>query len=935
MKTDVIEGSRDGYRRPEVSLEAPAVKSARGCHSGCREVGTGNPLVSVPWFMDLRQRSVTPEVAEACRYSAWVDGSRRCARWLRNLVVTCRPPGRFKLPRIYVLSGACTSLGFHWDQNQSNTPSGNSMVLWMECKLAWLSSLLMGCLPSGCSSAFRLYWCAQNGWPLSVCVDLTYESQRGSPQSCTRRPGLSATVSAAGWSTGGAISRCAQELVGRFRCGSGCSAAGSLIFSSSEILTGCVGLRVGTKLSVTTFFPIVGLRAGSWREVLGLPGLRVCTSAGCFTVAGRWLAHVVLSAGCGLEILCRPTRYRKFQAAPSSPHNIGLVIPYLTSLPARARCSRKPLTTGGQIRTIEPYGPPSCNYWVWYRNQSQAVALEQIPPPTPRCSGRDSTQVYCLSLVGGVSSGCGSAVLSPELGNRITAGCDGVCLVLMTSVLRRVLRWYSSHGGFVSGEDRVVQQGVPFWSDKARRGVLARLRSVMTQKGSDDLKVLRQHCNTEYIGLTTNILRQRMNGHRADTKQFMAGYIHNLQDKPVAVHAASHNNDFNSCYSTRVTPVSVGSHVMELRKSRGLVTQQLVTLQNWSSMFVWQSELHFMTYLHGNYLLTQPLFLLVSSGTRDWSLGKRGAATGSAAWGPQRAAGPAGSEPQVGYSQWYRKPLVKSLNNRMRLTSGLVGWLKEGAGEELEVEDTPVGGCLELIPMELDCRWQLALGCKSIVALFVDLHFAPLLWVYGVEVGTKVCYTKDYAKPTAVELNYSNRRCTMLWWVRWVTPDVCQRHGCGPKGPDLQNQAPTHKVVKQAAEYQLARQELCACLSGRLAGGPFCSLHPVEYLRAGAPLVVPKATISRLPWMGNVRLVSLLLKEIENWWMAQVPQRELLQGLDPLGVLTVQSSGFWLMIQCLPTRYRRFQVTPSGLQNLGLEIPYLTSAPCTSPLRTE
>ncbi|KAJ8874118.1 hypothetical protein PR048_024959, partial [Dryococelus australis] len=60
-----------------------------------------------------------------------------------------------------------------------------------------------------------------------------------------------------------------------------------------------------------------------------------------------------------------------------------------------------------------------------------------------------------------------------------------------------------------------------------------------------------QHCNAEYIGLTTNTFRQRMNGHRADTKQAIVGHINNLQDKPVSTHA-THNKDFDSCYSTRV-----------------------------------------------------------------------------------------------------------------------------------------------------------------------------------------------------------------------------------------------------------------------------------------------------------------------------------------------------------------------------------------------
>ncbi|KAJ8869430.1 hypothetical protein PR048_028420 [Dryococelus australis] len=43
-----------------------------------------------------------------------------------------------------------------------------------------------------------------------------------------------------------------------------------------------------------------------------------------------------------------------------------------------------------------------------------------------------------------------------------------------------------------------------------------------------------------------------MNGHRADTKQAIAGDINNLEDKPVAARAASHNKDFDSCCSIRV-----------------------------------------------------------------------------------------------------------------------------------------------------------------------------------------------------------------------------------------------------------------------------------------------------------------------------------------------------------------------------------------------
>ncbi|KAJ8873261.1 hypothetical protein PR048_026895 [Dryococelus australis] len=38
-------------------------------------------------------------------------------------------------------------------------------------------------------------------------------------------------------------------------------------------------------------------------------------------------------------------------------------------------------------------------HWVCDPNQGQAIAPKQIPPPAPRCSGRDITQTYCLSLI--------------------------------------------------------------------------------------------------------------------------------------------------------------------------------------------------------------------------------------------------------------------------------------------------------------------------------------------------------------------------------------------------------------------------------------------------------------------------------------------------------------------------------------------------------
>ncbi|KAJ8889586.1 hypothetical protein PR048_009086 [Dryococelus australis] len=51
------------------------------------------------------------------------------------------------------------------------------------------------------------------------------------------------------------------------------------------------------------------------------------------------------------------------------------------------------------------------------------------------------------------------------------------------------------------------------------------------------------HCNAEYIGLTTNTLRQRMNGHKADTKHAIAGHFNNLQDKPVAARFTTRQLD--------------------------------------------------------------------------------------------------------------------------------------------------------------------------------------------------------------------------------------------------------------------------------------------------------------------------------------------------------------------------------------------------------
>ncbi|XP_054290772.1 uncharacterized protein LOC129005789 [Macrosteles quadrilineatus] len=55
-----------------------------------------------------------------------------------------------------------------------------------------------------------------------------------------------------------------------------------------------------------------------------------------------------------------------------------------------------------------------------------------------------------------------------------------------------------------------------------------------------------KNCPAQYIGLTKNQFRTRMNGHRQDVKN-------NYKDKPVVNHASSHSkSDFNSCYSSKI-----------------------------------------------------------------------------------------------------------------------------------------------------------------------------------------------------------------------------------------------------------------------------------------------------------------------------------------------------------------------------------------------
>nr|CAD7413787.1 unnamed protein product [Timema poppensis] len=55
----------------------------------------------------------------------------------------------------------------------------------------------------------------------------------------------------------------------------------------------------------------------------------------------------------------------------------------------------------------------------------------------------------------------------------------------------------------------------------------------------------RNQCQAQYIGLTTETLRKRMNGHRHDTNM-------ENKEKPVAAHAETHNLEFNNCYPTKV-----------------------------------------------------------------------------------------------------------------------------------------------------------------------------------------------------------------------------------------------------------------------------------------------------------------------------------------------------------------------------------------------
>nr|CAD7407998.1 unnamed protein product [Timema poppensis] len=66
-------------------------------------------------------------------------------------------------------------------------------------------------------------------------------------------------------------------------------------------------------------------------------------------------------------------------------------------------------------------------------------------------------------------------------------------------------------------------------------------KSEYKQSPNNNLKCL----TAQYVGLTTETLRKRMNGHHHDTK------IKN-PEKPVSAHASTHNLNFEDCYTVKV-----------------------------------------------------------------------------------------------------------------------------------------------------------------------------------------------------------------------------------------------------------------------------------------------------------------------------------------------------------------------------------------------
>lgn len=78
-----------------------------------------------------------------------------------------------------------------------------------------------------------------------------------------------------------------------------------------------------------------------------------------------------------------------------------------------------------------------------------------------------------------------------------------------------------------------------------------------------------KNCPAQYIGLTTETLRKRMNGHRHDVKTG--------KDKPVAQHATTHNLDFDSCYSTKALKSFPKTHCNSSTLRRWELAYQHVT----------------------------------------------------------------------------------------------------------------------------------------------------------------------------------------------------------------------------------------------------------------------------------------------------------------------------------------------------------------------
>ncbi|KAJ8872317.1 hypothetical protein PR048_025921 [Dryococelus australis] len=93
----------------------------------------------------------------------------------------------------------------------------------------------------------------------------------------------------------------------------------------------------------------------------------------------------------------------------------------------------------------------------------------------------------------------------------------------------------------------------------------------------------------------------QFSSHRAYSKQAIAGNIHNLQDNPVAAHAASQNKNLDSCYSTRVvralqsssknselTTLGMNSSIYNKIQAAVWSQHQLITASNHAHQLYWQ-----------------------------------------------------------------------------------------------------------------------------------------------------------------------------------------------------------------------------------------------------------------------------------------------------------------------------------------------------------